>query len=235
MNFQLTEEQTMLKRMVHDFAEKEVRPQAAEWEEKAEHLPQDCLQKLIDLGLIGMTLPQSYGGQGQEALDAILAIEELARVTILAAHPVFESSVGPVRVIEQFGTEELKQKYLPPASRGEMFFAVGMTEPEAGTALTDLTTRAVLDGDHYIVNGQKRFVTGGGVAEGYVVYVRLSEDRGARGIGGLVIEKGIPGFTFGKQEQPMGFRGTPSCDLIFQDCRVPRENLVVKEGEFSDF
>jgi butyryl-CoA dehydrogenase len=232
MDFELTEEQKMLKRMVHDFAEKEIRPHVAEWEEKAEFLPQEFYQKLIELGLVGMILPQKYGGQGQPALDAILAIEELARVTPLAAHPVFESSVGPVRVIEQFGSEELKQKYLPPACRGEMFFAVGMTEPEAGTALTDLTTKAVLDGDYYVVNGQKRFVTGGGVAEGYVVYVRLSEQRGARGIGGLVIEKGTPGFSFGKQEQFMGFRGTPSCDLIFEDCRVPKENLVVKEGEF---
>lgn len=232
MDFQLTEEQRMLKQMVHDFAEREVRPQAAEWDARAENLPDDCLRKMIDLGLIGITLPEEYGGQGRGALEAILAIEELARVTPLAAHPVFESSVGPVRVIDQFGSDELKRKYLPPAGRGEMFFAVGMTEPEAGSALTDLTTRAVLDGDHYVVNGQKRFVTGGGVAEGYVVYVRLSEQKGARGIGGLVIEKGTPGFTFGKQEQFMGFRGTPSADLIFEDCRVPSENLVVREGEF---
>lgn len=232
MDFQLTEEQKMLKQMVHDFAEREVRPYAGEWDAKAEHLPDDCLNKMIDLGLIGMTLPEEYGGQGQPALNAILAIEGLARVTILAAHPVFESSVGPIRVIDQFGSEELKQKYLPPAARGEMFFSVGMTEPEAGSALTDLTTRAVLDGDHYVVNGQKRFVTGGGVSEAYVVYVRLSEQKGARGIGGLVIEKGTPGFTFGKQEQFMGFRGTPSADLIFDNCRVPKQNLVVREGEF---
>jgi len=232
MDFTLTEEQKMLKRVVHDFAEKEIRPQAAEWEAKAEFLPEDCLKKMVELGLIGMPMPERYGGQGQTALDAILVIEELARVSPPAAHPVFESAVGPVRVIEQFGTEELKQKYIPPVCRGEMSIAVGMTEPEAGSALTDLTTKAVLDGDYYVVNGQKRFVTGGGVAEAYVVYVRMSEERGARGIGSLVIEKGTPGFSFGKQEQFMGFRGIPGCDLSFDDCRVPKENLVVKEGEF---
>jgi butyryl-CoA dehydrogenase len=113
-----------------------------------------------------------------------------------------------------------------------MLISVGMTEPEAGSALTDLNTGAVLDGDHYVVNGMKCFVTGGGEADVYVTYVRLSEQKGAKGIGGLIIEKGTPGFSFGKQEQFMGFRGTPSCDLIFEDCHVPKENLVVRKGEF---
>ncbi len=232
MDFELTEEQKMLKRMVHDFVEKEVRPQAAEWEAKAEFPSKEYLKKLLELGLIGMTLPERYGGQGQTTLEAILAIEELARVSPVAAWPVFESAVGPVRVIEQFGTEELKQKYIPPVCSGEMWIAAAMTEPEAGSALTDLTTKAVLDGDYYVVNGQKRFVSGGGVSDAYVVYVRLGEERGARGIGGLVIEKGTPGFSFGKQEQFMGLRGLPSSDLIFDDCRVPKENLIVKQGEF---
>jgi len=184
------------------------------------------LKKLVELRLIGITLPERYGGQGQTALEAILAIEELARGTPLAAWPVFESSVEPVRVIEQFGTEGLKQKYIPPVPRGEMWIGAAMTEPEAGSALTDLTTKAVLDGDYYVVNGQKRFVSGGCVADAYVTYVRLSEERGARGIGALVIEKGTPGFSFGKQEQFMGLRGIPSSDLMFDDCRVPRKTLL---------
>ena len=133
MDFELTEEQKMLKWMVHDFAEKEVRPQAAEWEAKAEYPSTEYLKKLVELGLIGITLPERYGGQGQTALEAILAIEELARITPLAAWPVFESSVGPVRVIEQFGTEELKQKYLPPVPRGEMWIvAVIQTQGSDG-------------------------------------------------------------------------------------------------------
>ncbi len=232
MEFQLNEEQKMLKKMVHDLAEKEFRPRVAEWEAKGEPISREHVKQLADLGLLGLCLPTQYGGQGRTAFEAILAIEELARVSILCAAPVFESNVGPVKVIEQFGTEEQKQKYIPPVCRGEYMISVGMTEPEAGSALTDLTTRAVLDGDCYVVNGMKRFVTGGGESDVYVVYVRLSEQKGAKGIGGLIIEKGTPGFSFGKQEQFMGFRGFPSCDLIFDNCRVPKENLVVKEGEF---
>jgi butyryl-CoA dehydrogenase len=232
MEFQLNEEQKMLKKMEHELAEKEFRPKVAEWEAEAEQMPREYFKKLADLGLLGLPIPVEYEGQGRTAFEGILAIEELARVSIQPAMPVFESSVGPVRVIEQFGTEEQKRKYVPPVCRGESWIAVGMTEPEAGSALTDLSTRAVLDGDNYVVNGMKRFISGGGEAEVYVVYVRLSEQKGAKGIGGLIIEKGTPGFSFGKQEQFMGFRGAPSCDLIFEDCRVPKENLVVKEGDF---
>jgi alkylation response protein AidB-like acyl-CoA dehydrogenase len=232
MDFQLTEEQMMLKKMVHDLAEKEFRPQAAEWEVKAEHMPLTYLKKLADLGLLGLCLPVKYGGQGRSAFEAVLAIEELARISSVCASPIFESNVGPVKVIEQFGTEEQKQKYLPPVCRGESLISIGMTEPEAGSALTDLSTRAVLDSDHYVVNGQKRFCTGGGESDAYMVYVRLSEQKGAKGIGGLVIDKGTPGFSFGKQEQLMGLRGMPSCDLIFDNCRVPKENLVIRDGEF---
>jgi len=232
MEFQLNEEQKMLKKMVHELAEKEFRPKVAEWEAEAEQMPREYFKKLADLGLLGLPIPVEYEGQGRTAFEGILAIEELARVSIQPAMPVFESSVGPVRVIEQFGTEEQKRKYVSPVCRGESWIAVGMTEPEAGSALTDLSTRAVLDGDNYVVNGMKRFISGGGEAEVYVVYVRLSEQKGAKGIGGLIIEKGTPGFSFGKREQFMGFRGAPSCDLIFEDCRVPKENLVVKEGDF---
>lgn len=232
MDFQLNEEQKMLKSMVHDVAEKEFRPKVAEWEASGEWFHEEHIKKLADLGLLGMTLPEEYGGQGRTAFEAILAIEELARVWPGCAFPVFESSVGPVRVIEQFGTEEQKRKYIPPVCRGESSIAVGMTEPEAGSALTDLCTRAILDGNHYIVNGNKRFITGGGYADVYMVYVRLSEQKGAKGIGGLIIEKGIPGFSFGNQEQFMGLNGMPSCDLYFEDCRVPKENLVIKEGDF---
>ncbi len=232
MDFQLTEEQIMLKKMVHDVAEKEFRPKVAEWDLKAEHMPKEDIKKLVELGLIGLPIPVKYGGQGRTAFEALLAIEELARVAVTAAGPVFESSVGPVRVIEQFGTDEQKLKYIPSVCRGETWIAVGMTEPEAGSALTDLSTKAVLAGDHYVVNGMKRFISGGGEADAYLIYVRLSEQKGYKGIGGLLIEKGAKGFSFGKQEQFMGLRGMPSCDLIFDDCHVPADNLVIREGEF---
>jgi butyryl-CoA dehydrogenase len=234
MDFQLNEEQKMLKKMVHDFAEKELRKKAIQWEANGEHMPPEYIKQMADMGLLVLCLPSKYGGQGRSAFEAILAIEELARVGIICAMPVFESTTGPVRVIEQFGTEHQRQKYLPQVSRGDMLISVGMTEPEAGSALTDLVTSAVLDGDHYIVNGQKRFVTGGGASEAYVVYVRLSQQKGAKGIGGLIIDKGTPGFTFGKQERFMGWSGVYDSDLIFENCRVPRENLVIKEGGFKD-
>ena len=233
MDFQLTDEQKMLKKLAHDIAEKEFRPIAKEIEEKAEPLPRKYLKFLAGQGLLGIPFPEKYEGQGLTAFESILVIEEFARVCPPIAMPVFESSVGPVRVIEQFGTEGQKQKYLPPVCRGEILFAVGMTEPEAGTALTDLKTKGVLDKDHYVINGQKRFITGGGDADVYVVYIRLSDAKGARGIGGIIVEKGTSGFTFGKQEELMGLRGIASSDLIFEDCKVTKENLVIKEGEFK--
>jgi len=233
MDFQLTEEQKMLKKLAHDIAEKEFRPIAEEIEKRGEPLPRNYLKFLAEQGLLGIPFPEKYGGQGLTAFEAILVIEEFARVCPATAMPVFESSVGPVRVIEQFGTERQKQKYLPSVCRGEILFAVGMTEPEAGTALTDLKTRGVLDEDHYVINGQKRFITGGGDADVYIVYIRLSDAKGAGGIGGIIVEKGTPGFSFGKQEELMGLRGIASSDLIFDDCMVPKENLVIKEGAFK--
>ncbi len=233
MDFQLSEEQRMFKQSVHDFADERLAPLVEGWDQKGEILDHSILSQYLDMGLLGITLPEKYGGAGLPAFDAILAIEELARVSPLAAMPVFETSVGPIRVVELFGTEEQKERFIPLACTGEKLMAVAMTEPEAGSALTDLTTRAILKGNHYVINGQKRFITGGGYSDSYMVYVRMSDAKGAKGIGGIIVEKDSPGFTFGKQETFMGLRGTPSCDLIFQDCIVPKENLVVPEGGFA--
>lgn len=232
MDFNLTEEQKMLKSMVRDFVAKEVEPYVAEWD-RERHFPKELIKKYADLGLLGLALPEKYGGQGLTVLEVVLVLEEIVKASPIAALPVFEANVGPIRVIELFGTEEQKQGYIPRVCQGEIQVSVGMTEPEAGSALTDLKTRAVLDGDHYVVNGQKRFITGGGESDVYLVYVRMTDEPGARGIGGLIMEKGTPGFTFGKQERFMGLRGMPSCDLLFDNCRVPKENLVVRPGEFK--
>jgi len=151
----------------------------------------------------------------------------------MIAAPVFESNVGPVRVIDLFGTEEQKKTIVPGVCRGEYSVSVCMTEPEAGSDLTALTTRAVEDGDSYILNGKKCFITGGGHASHYMVYTRFGDTKGYKGIGGLLVEKGTPGFTFGKQETFMGLRGMPSCDLYFDDVRVPKKNLVIPPGEFN--
>ena len=234
MDFTLTEEQRMLKQLARDLAQKEFPPPATweEWAEKEIYLPDEYGKKLVDAGLIGISLPEEYGGQGREAIDAVLVVEELARVCVPAALYVFDTSLGPVVIIQQYGGEKLKGKYIPPVCRGELMIAAAMTEPEAGSALTDLKTTAVLDGDCYVVNGQKRFVSGGGHSGAYVAWVRLGEAKGYKGIGALVIDKDTHGFSFGKQERHMGHRYIPNCDLIFENVRVPKGNLVVEEGGF---
>ncbi|MDY6821982.1 MAG: acyl-CoA dehydrogenase family protein, partial [Deferribacterota bacterium] len=210
MDFNLSDEQKILKEMVHSLTENEIRPKAMEWDKNEQCYPDDLTKKYNDLGLMGITLPEEFGGQGLTVFEAVLVIEEIARVSPLAAFPIFESSVGPVMVINLFGTKEHREKYIPKVCSGEMLISVGMTEPEAGSALTDMKTTATLDGDYYVVNGTKRFVSGGGHSEAYLVYVRMSEQKGSKGIGALLIEKGMEGFTFGKQERFMGLKGLPS-------------------------
>ncbi len=233
MDFQLSEEQRIFKKMVQDFANQKMAPLVAGWEEGRELLEKKTLSPFVEVGLLGIPLPEKYGGAGLSTFEAVLAIEELARVSPIAAGPVFETSVGPIRVVELFGNEEQKSRFLPPSCTGEKLMAVAMTEPGSGSALTDLTTRAVLKGGHYILKGQKRFISGGGYSELYMVYVRMSEVKGFKGIGGIVVEKGAPGLSFGKQETFMGLQGMPSCDLIFDECLVPQENLVIPEGGFA--
>ncbi len=234
MDFQLDPEQRQLQEMVRRFAQREFAPRVRDWDRDGTFLEPAEVAKLADLGLLGMTLPEAFGGGGRPPLEAILAIEELARVSDVCAMPVFESNVGPIRVVERFGTPEQQARLLPAVARGEHWMAVGITEAEAGSAATDMRTTATLVGDRYRVTGGKVFVTGGGVADSYLVYVRLTDAPGSRGIGALIIEKGRPGFTFGKPERYMGMRGIPAAELIFDDCEVPAENLVVPAGRFSD-
>jgi len=169
MDFQLTEEQRIFKKMVHDFADQRMAPLVKAWDEECAFMDRKILSQYVEMGLLGISLPEKYGGAGLSAFEAILAIEELARISPIAASPVFETSVGPIRVVDIFGTEEQKQRFLPPSCMGEKLMAVAMTEPGAGSALTDLTTRAVLKGDHYVLNGQKRFISGGGHSDSYMV------------------------------------------------------------------
>ena len=233
MDFQLTQDQKLFKQTVHDFAERRIAPLVNDWEKTGVSVDRELIAEYRDLGLLGITLPERYGGGGLPAIYAILAMEELARVSTRASGPVMESSLGPIRVVDKFGTEEQKLRFIPSCCRGEKFMSVAMTEPDAGSALTDLTTRAILKGEHYVLNGRKRFISGGGHSDWYLVYVRLSDQKGHRGIGGIVAEKGNPGFSFGKQEEFMGLRGMASCDLIFEDCLVPKENLIIPEGGFA--
>ena len=166
-------------------------------------------------------------------MSAVLAIEELAKYSPMIAATVFESNVGAVRVVDMFGSHEQKKAVIPGVCSGEYSVSVCMTEPEAGSDLTALSTIIEDRGGYYLLNGRKSFITGGGEASHYLVYTRFGNTRGYKGIGAVLVEKGTPGFTFGKQEEFMGLRGMPSCDLFFDDVKVPRENLVIKQGEFG--
>ncbi len=232
MDFQLSEEQRILQQTVREFADRECKPLAGEWDRQACVPGHEVVDKIAALGLVGMCLPEEYGGGGQDLLSAILCIEQLARISPLCAAPVFESNVGPVRVIEYFGTEAQKRRFLPLVCKGEMQISVGMTEAEAGSALTDLRTRATRVDGGWRIDGRKIFCTGGGHSEAYMVYCRFGDQPGAKGIGAVLVEKGTPGFSFGKQEEFMGMRGFPSCDLIFENCVVPEENLIIPPGGF---
>jgi alkylation response protein AidB-like acyl-CoA dehydrogenase len=232
MDFQLSDEQRILQQTVREFADRECKPLAAVWDREARVPDRRVLERMVQMGLVGMCLPQEYGGGGQELLSAIVCIEQLARVSPLCAVAVFESNVGPVRVVELFGTEEQKRRFLPRVCRGEMQISVGMTEAEAGSALTDLRTRATKVEGGWRLDGRKVFCTGGGESEGYMVYCRFGDQPGAKGIGALLVEKGTPGLSFGKQERFMGMRGFPSSDLVFEDCLVPEANLIVPAGGF---
>lgn len=160
-------------------------------------------------------------------------LEEFAKISSAVAFPIFESSVGPVRAIEHFGSDSLKKRIVPAVCSGEMVVAIGMSEPDAGSALTDLKTRGVVKGDRLVLNGTKRWCSGGGHADAYLVYCRLSDDPGPKAIGAVLVEKGTPGFSFGPNEHLMGFRGVPSADLNFDDVEIPLDNIVVPAGGFK--
>jgi butyryl-CoA dehydrogenase len=232
MDFQLSEEQRVLQQTVREFADRECKTLAAVWDREGRVPDQRVVEQMVQMGLVGMCLPPQYGGGGQELLSAIVCIEQLARISPLCAAAVFESNVGPVRVIEFFGTEEQKRRFIPRVCRGELQISVGMTEAEAGSALTDLRTRATKVDGGWRLDGRKVFCTGGGHSEAYMVYCRFGDQPGAKGIGALLVEKGTPGLSFGKQEQFMGMRGFPSSDLVFEGCVVAADNVIVPAGGF---
>jgi len=233
MDFRLSEEQEQLRDAARRFARERLPAVAEELEARNEAVPRELLREYAELGFLGVNVPEALGGLGLGNLEALLVLEEFARISSAVAFPVFESSVGPVRAIERFASPELAQAVVPAVCRGEKVVAVAMSEPQAGSALTDLATRAVIDGDEIVINGSKRWCSGGGHADGYVVYCRLSDDPGARGIGAVYVEKDTPGLSFGPPEQLMGFRGIPSSDLFFDDVRIPVGHLIVPAGGFG--
>ena len=233
MNFSLNEEQLSLQETVKKFAKNELTDIAKKMEQEDKSADKSVLKKFADLGILGVNLPKEYGGAGMSHFEAVLVLEEVAKISIAIAFPVFESSFGPALAISNFAPEELKKRVLPKICSGEIVVAVSMSEPNAGSALTDLTTHARIKGDKLILNGQKRWCSGAGHADGYVVYCRLSEQEGSKGIGALYIEKNTKGFTFGKQDHHMGFRGVSSADMYFDDVVLPKSNIIVPAGGFK--
>ena len=233
MNFQLTDEQRSLQEAARAYARAKLPAIAKECEETGHAPGKDVVQDYAAMGFLGINVPERYGGLGLGNLEALLVLEEFGKVSSAVAFPVFESCVGPVRAIERFASESLRQRVVPAVCRGEIQVAVSMSEPQAGSALTDLTTRAERKGDTIVLNGTKRWCSGGGHADGYVVYCRMSQDEGARGIGAVYVELGTPGVSFGRPENLMGFRGVPSSDIYFDNATVPADNVVVPAGGFK--
>lgn len=228
--YKLTDEQLEMQEMFRDFAEKEVAPKAIEVDEN-HRFPEENVKKMQELGFFGIPFDEEYGGNGQDTLTYVLAVEELAKVcattsVIISAHT---SLCGDC--INKFGTEEQKEKYLTPLASGEALGAFALTEPDAGTDAAGQKTVAVLDGDHYVLNGSKIFITNAGYADTYVVFAMTDKSQGTRGISAFIVEKDFEGFKTGTIEDKMGIKGSSTRELVFTDCKVPKENLLGEEGK----
>jgi alkylation response protein AidB-like acyl-CoA dehydrogenase len=232
-DFDLTPDQIELRSAAARVAKELYEAPAEGWDRERTTFPNSERRRLGDLGYLGMSLPELYGGAGAPIMNALVAIEEFAKVCRPAAFQLFESNTGPAQVVAQLGTEDQKAEYLPAIIKGDASMALAISEPDAGSAATDMQTKAVRDGEDFRVNGAKRWVSNAGHAELYLLYARLSDAPGARGIGALLVTKDTPGISFGAGERLMGFRGIPSCDIFFDDVRVPARNLLVPAGQFG--
>ena len=233
MNFELTPDQLELQASARAFARGKLASVGREIEATNEPPSRELKRELGRQGFLGVNTPSELGGLGLGSIEALIVLEEFAKVHPAVAFPVFESCVGPVKAIERFGQERLKRRLIPEVCSGERVIAVAMSEPDAGSALTDLKTRAEIKGDRIIVNGMKRWCSGGGKSDGYVVYVRLADKPGAKGIGAVYVDAGLPGLSFGAREQLMGWRGIWSADIFFENVEIPLENLIVPAGGFN--
>ncbi|MDE3840349.1 acyl-CoA dehydrogenase [Bacillus methanolicus] len=230
MNFQLSEEHEMIRKMVRDFANNEVAPTAAERDEE-ERFDREIFDKMAELGLTGIPWPEEYGGIGGDYLAYCIAVEELSRVCASTGVTLSAHTSLACWPIYKFGTEEQKQKYLRPMAQGEKIGAYGLTEPGSGSDAGAMKTTARLEGDHYVLNGSKIFITNGGVADIYVVFALTDPSMKHKGTSAFIIEKDFPGFSVGKKEKKLGIRSSPTTEIIFEDCKVPKENLLGREGE----
>lgn len=230
MDFTLSKEHEMARTLFRDFAQNEVKPLAQEVDE-TERFPRETVEKMQKLGFLGIPVSKEFGGQGCDTLTYVMCVEELAKVCGTTAVIVSAHTSLCCDPIYKFGNAEQKEKYLKPLVSGEKLGAFALTEPGAGTDASGQQTKAVLDGDHYVLNGSKIFITNGKEADTYIVFAMTDKSKGTKGISAFIVEKGFPGFSFGTKEKKMGIRGSATYELIFTDCIVPKENLLGEEGK----
>ena len=230
MNFELTEEQKMVRETVRDFAAAEIKPGVMDRDEKAE-FPGAIIKKLGTLGFMGMQVPEIYGGTEMDAVSHVITLEEIARVDASTCVIMSVNNSLFSNPILQFGSEYLKHKYLPLTSSGEKLGAYSLSEPQSGSDAKAMLTTATRDGDSYLLNGVKNWVTSGISSDFVIVFAKTDKEAGHRGISAFVVEKGLTGFTTGKKEDKLGIRGSDTSELIFENCRIPGANLIGKEGE----
>ena len=230
MDFSLNKREELFLQMIREFAENEVKPLAAEVDEQ-ERFPMETVEKMAKIGIMGIPIPVEYGGQGGTNQMYIMAVEELSRVCATTGVIVSAHTSLCMNPILEFGTEEQKQKYLPKLASGEWIGAFGLTEPNAGTDAAMQQTTAVLDGEEWVLNGSKIFITNAGYAHVYVIMAMTDKSKGTKGISAFIVEKDTPGFSIGKKEKKLGIRGSATCELIFENCRIPKANLLGELGK----
>ncbi len=235
MDFEQTEEHRMIRRMVREFAEKEIAPRAEEIDE-TDQFPDDLFRRMGELGIIGLPFPEEYGGSGFNYTSLVIALEEVARVSGSMAITLDAQTSLYCEPVYLFGSDAQKKKYLTPAAQGKKIGCFGLTEPQAGSDAGATRTQAVRDGDEWVINGQKNFITNGSVSDFAVVTAKTNPDKGVHGISAFIVERDTPGFTMGRDEKKMGLKGSVTSELFFENCRIPAENLLGKENEgFKQF
>ena len=230
MDFKLSSEHLMARTLFSEFAENEVKPYAAEVDE-TEEFPKGTVEKLQRYGFMGIPIPREFGGQGCDSLTYVMCVEELSKRCATTGVIVSAHTSLCCDPIYKFGTPAQKEEYLKPLASGDKLGAFALTEPGAGTDAAGVQTKAVLDGEQYVLNGSKIFITNGKEADIYIVFAMTDPSKGTKGISAFIVEKGAPGFTFGTKEKKMGIRGSSTYELIFRDCRIPRENMLGQEGK----
>lgn len=230
MDFSLTKQENLFLQMIREFAENEVKPLAAEVDEQ-ERFPMETVEKMAKIGIMGIPIPKQYGGQGGSTQMYSMAVEELSRVCATTGVVVSAHASLCAEPILMFGTEEQKNKYLPKLASGEWIGAFGLTEPNAGTDAAMQQTTAVDAGDKWILNGSKIFITNASYANVYVVFAMTDKSLGTKGISAFIVERDFKGFSIGKKEKKLGIRGSATCELIFENCEVPKENMLGKAGK----